>query len=572
MTISLRARTGWPPEPAPWRPSAPIRGTIHALWIATHPRVEIGPNDNEDTIARARRRRRRQAMRWIWHTLWAYRLLAATITPALTAWAWLAWRYDTPLVTALVIITGTACLFRWWHPIRRWIDRYQHTIRVRRFRFLWRYAMQRGGVAISIVDTPLVATPTMLVYAADVERNEVRVRITLVAGQTIDQLVTQRKAIASALDATVVHFDEVDDHPRRAIGVIQWGRRHDPLRQTIDYPDRLPVSLEAVTVAADSTRGPNITWQLTGAGQAVHFAVYGQTGGGKSSYGHAAVHGLAGLDNLALFIVDPKTVEFAGWAERATCICDEPEQADVLLDWLLHELDERRRKMPKRQMTEATTDMPWLVLVWDELTDWLLSGPGAKERTRKLIRLLSKGRSFGVRSMLLTQNPHSDIMSTAIRQQIGRSVVCRVANAQIPQQVFGARPEGVDPHLIPEDMPGVGWTQTGGRYRRVRSLYLSDERIERRAAETASKRVELPVLRQHLLSAGHGACLPDVDLAPMPVRYTWADTQMRAVALHEGGMSIGQIVDALNAGGYPTKSGRGKLHRSKVHEIIRGTA
>jgi S-DNA-T family DNA segregation ATPase FtsK/SpoIIIE len=217
-----------------------------------------------------------------------------------------------------------------------------------------------------------------------------------------------------------------------------------PRRIVLD-PDGRPAGRYLIPIG-QSVRGP--VWRsLLETG---HILVGGESGSGKSTWLHVALSALSAThrpDELQVALVDPKQVEFqvyGGLPHLLAPIAVEAEEASALTERLLAELDRRRALYARagaRNLVNyghLTGDrLPLLLLMVDEVTDIALEAGLRSSFYRNLIRLVSKGRAFGLVVVLATQNPKAEVLNTLIRGNMSTRIAFRVATVNHSRTVLG---------------------------------------------------------------------------------------------------------------------------------------
>lgn len=150
--------------------------------------------------------------------------------------------------------------------------------------------------------------------------------------------------------------------------------------------------------------------------------------------------------DLKLIIIDPKRVEFTaykGLPHLYTPIITDPKGAIKALNWAIQEMERRYEILAEaglpnlkeynkkiygpavdkalRKGKEAdSNDLPpklsWIVLVFDEFNDFILSH--SKEITPLITSLAQKGRAAGIHLILATQRPSTNVITGSIKANI----------------------------------------------------------------------------------------------------------------------------------------------------------
>ena len=160
--------------------------------------------------------------------------------------------------------------------------------------------------------------------------------------------------------------------------------------------------------------------------KAPHLLVGGATGSGKSVFMNVAIDTLIkqnDAENMKLMLIDPKRTEFIDYENDDHLIYNiitESEDASIALNWATEEMESRYKQL--RDMRVKTieeyrknkNDMPYLVIVIDELADLMLS-PEQKEIEKSIVRLAQKARAVGIHLIVATQRPSVDVVTGLIK-------------------------------------------------------------------------------------------------------------------------------------------------------------
>jgi DNA segregation ATPase FtsK/SpoIIIE-like protein len=86
---------------------------------------------------------------------------------------------------------------------------------------------------------------------------------------------------------------------------------------------------------------------------------------------------------------------------------------------------------------QGLTDLPFLILVFDEFADLILAGAEKKKAFETLVaRLAGKGRAAGIHLVLATQRPDSRVVTGLIKANLPMKLCLRVANATNSQIIL----------------------------------------------------------------------------------------------------------------------------------------
>jgi DNA helicase HerA-like ATPase len=181
-----------------------------------------------------------------------------------------------------------------------------------------------------------------------------------------------------------------------------------------------------------------------------HVLVGGESGSGKSTWLHAMLAALLSAHSpaeLQVALLDPKQVEFQVYRELPHLlapVATEAGEASALTARLLAELDRRRARFAEvgaRNLVNyghlTGESLPLVLLVVDEVTDIALEAGLKSLFYKNLIRLVSKGRAFGLVVVLATQNPKAEVLNTLIRGNMSTRIAFRVATANHSRTILG---------------------------------------------------------------------------------------------------------------------------------------
>jgi S-DNA-T family DNA segregation ATPase FtsK/SpoIIIE len=107
-------------------------------------------------------------------------------------------------------------------------------------------------------------------------------------------------------------------------------------------------------------------------------------------------------------------------------------------------MDERYRLLAAEGQTSlqerweaGMTDIPFLVIIFDEFADLILADRGAKKEFEELVvRLAAKGRAAGIHLLLATQRPDRTIVTGLIKANLPLKICLRVTTATNSQIVI----------------------------------------------------------------------------------------------------------------------------------------
>ncbi|MBX3063954.1 MAG: DNA translocase FtsK 4TM domain-containing protein [Anaerolineae bacterium] len=221
-----------------------------------------------------------------------------------------------------------------------------------------------------------------------------------------------------------------------------------------------------------------------------HLLIAGTTGSGKSVAITAMIVSLL-MNNtperLRMVLLDPKMVElsrFNGVPHLLGPVETDGERIVGVLRWATREM-ERRYKLLEAEGTRnietfnralgtarQAEQLPYIVIVVDEIGDLMLSRPEETERT--VTRLAQMARAVGMHLVIATQRPSVDIITGLIK-------------ANFPARISFAVASGTDSRVIldsmgAETLMGRGdmlyFASDAAAPRRVQGCYVSDAEID----------------------------------------------------------------------------------------------
>lgn len=157
-----------------------------------------------------------------------------------------------------------------------------------------------------------------------------------------------------------------------------------------------------------------------------HMIVSGTTGSGKSTLLHNLIANLLNYNDVNLFLMDPKNIEFSEYEERLSKIS------------IAYTYDESIKML--NQITELMNDrydmirggldprnIPYAVVIIDEFADLILQDKD-DEFYNSLCRLAQKCRAARISIVLATQRPSVNIINGTIKANFPARIACRVAS------------------------------------------------------------------------------------------------------------------------------------------------
>ncbi len=190
-------------------------------------------------------------------------------------------------------------------------------------------------------------------------------------------------------------------------------------------------------------------------GSMPHLLIAGTTGSGKSVCVNAIITSLIAMnppDRVKFIMVDPKRVELTGYngiPHLVAPVVVELERIVGVLKWVTREMDERYKRFSlagarniedfNKHLQPEAEQMPYIVVIIDELADLMMMAPDETERV--ITRIAALARATGIHLVIATQRPSVDVVTGLIK-------------ANFPARIAFAVAGGVDSRVI-LDQPGA---------------------------------------------------------------------------------------------------------------------
>jgi S-DNA-T family DNA segregation ATPase FtsK/SpoIIIE len=234
-----------------------------------------------------------------------------------------------------------------------------------------------------------------------------------------------------------------------------------------------------------------------------HLLIAGRTGTGKSVCLNAIINSILmtkGPDEVRMLMIDPKMVELSGYATLPHLmhpVVTDMKKAEAILAWAVDKMEERYALLAKagvrhicsynqlgeeelyerlepedeEQKKDIPTQLPFIVIVADEIADLMMQA--GKEVEQHIIRLAQKSRAVGIHLILATQKPTVDVITGLIKSNLPARICFQVASRTDSRVVLDEM--GADKLLGNGDMlflwPGTSTLLRG------QGTYLTDEEI-----------------------------------------------------------------------------------------------
>ncbi len=185
-----------------------------------------------------------------------------------------------------------------------------------------------------------------------------------------------------------------------------------------------------------------------------HYLVAGATGSGKSVCLNTMIVSLImrySPEDLKLFLVDPKGVEFATYEHLPHLMIDEiitsPQKAIEMLKWAYDEMQRRFQTFRESNASVVDIDgynsmvasdtvakMPRIVIIIDELAD--LMQTCKRDLEARICAIAQKARSAGIHLVLATQRPSVDVITGTIKANLASRIAFKVMNFADSQTIL----------------------------------------------------------------------------------------------------------------------------------------
>jgi len=222
-------------------------------------------------------------------------------------------------------------------------------------------------------------------------------------------------------------------------------------------------------------------------GSMPHVLIAGTTGSGKSVLVNAIIAGLIlnnTPDTVKFIMVDPKRVELTGYngiPHLVAPVVVDLERIVGVLKWVTREMDERYKQFSNagarniedfnKHLPPEQEQMPYIVVIIDELADLMMLAPDETERV--ITRIAALARATGIHLVIATQRPSVDVVTGLIKANFPARIAFAVAGG-VDSRVILDQP-GAEKLLGKGDMLYLSGDSPSAL--RLQGVYLSDTEI-----------------------------------------------------------------------------------------------
>jgi len=157
-----------------------------------------------------------------------------------------------------------------------------------------------------------------------------------------------------------------------------------------------------------------------------HLIVAGTTGSGKSTLIHNVIANIINYNDVDLFLVDPKNIEFSAYENKFSNLEVVNSYSETLnmFNALIETMEFRYERL---RAGTAISSFKSIVVIVDEFAD-LIMQDSTGSLYASLLRLAQKCRAAKIHIILATQRPSVNIINGTIKANFPARISCRVAS------------------------------------------------------------------------------------------------------------------------------------------------
>ncbi len=295
--------------------------------------------------------------------------------------------------------------------------------------------------------------------------------------------------LALALAASSITIETpIPGQPRLGIVIPNKHIATVGLRETMESPDflgskaKLPIALG---------RDVNGRYIVTDLADMPHLLIAGSTGAGKSVCLNSIISTFLLTrtpDELKMVMVDPKMVELVGYNGVPHLKSPVVIEMDKVVGTLRRALNEMERRYQlfsglgirnmdgyraKRELDPTMENLPYLVVIIDELADLMMTAPDEVESV--IVRLAQMARATGIHLIIATQRPSVDVLTGLIKANFPARIAFMVTSQVDSRVILGG--VGAERLLGKGDM--LYQARDAAKPVRVQGTFVHDRDIER---------------------------------------------------------------------------------------------
>ncbi len=154
-----------------------------------------------------------------------------------------------------------------------------------------------------------------------------------------------------------------------------------------------------------------------------HLLIAGTTGSGKSGLMHNIIANLFNYNNVNLFLMDPKNIEFSLYKDLPNTTVAHTYQECLLMLENIYQLMNIRYE----NIRAGKNNMKYVILMIDEFADLIMQDKDNVFYTL-LCQLVQKCRAAKINIVLATQRPSVDVINGTIKANFPARIACRVSS------------------------------------------------------------------------------------------------------------------------------------------------
>ncbi len=301
----------------------------------------------------------------------------------------------------------------------------------------------------------------------------------------VNKIVALSNDLALALSAAPLRIEApVPGRPLVGIEIPNVQKTMVSLREVLDSPSFKKTKGPLPVALGKGVSGQPVAASLAGM---PHLLIAGSTGSGKSVCVNGLISSLLFTytpDQLKLLMVDPKMVEltsYNGIPHLVAPVVTNFEEVVGALAWVTREMERRYKLFAdagarsidtyNKKMGTRSEQLPYLVVIIDELADLMMMAPDEVER--HLCRIAQMARATGIHVVIATQRPSVDVVTGLIKANFPTRIAFAVTG-QIDSRVILDSP-GAERLLGRGDM--LYMAADSPKLARLQGCFVSDAEI-----------------------------------------------------------------------------------------------